>query len=147
MFPGLSLVFPTNTRRWANTALMLFHRSRRWPSTKPALTQRLVFARFVWTSPPTDSLLLPENRANMIHRYTWYINPHDISIQHWVTYCFKLQSTEISTIKACLHMRAVRINRAVKQKNARYFWFTHATESRSGVCKLFARGMWDLHGI
>ena len=33
-----------NTRRWPNAGLMLAHRMRRWPSIKPALVQRFVFA-------------------------------------------------------------------------------------------------------
>ena len=35
---------PANTRRWANTDLMLVHRLRRWPNMKSAFVQRLVFA-------------------------------------------------------------------------------------------------------
>ena len=34
----------SNTRCWPNAGLMLAHRLRRWPSIKPALVQRFVFA-------------------------------------------------------------------------------------------------------
>ena len=32
---------PANTRRLTNAGLMLAHRLRRWPSTKPALVSRV----------------------------------------------------------------------------------------------------------
>ena len=35
---------PANTRRRPNAVPILAHRLRRWPSIKPALVQRLVFA-------------------------------------------------------------------------------------------------------
>ena len=31
-------------RRWANVGLLLAHRLRRWPNSKPTLAQRLTFA-------------------------------------------------------------------------------------------------------
>ena len=34
----------SNTRRWPNAGLMLAHCLQRWPSIKPALVQRFVFA-------------------------------------------------------------------------------------------------------
>ena len=40
---GLSTL-PANTRRWTNAGPMLAHCLRRWPSIKPALVQRLMFA-------------------------------------------------------------------------------------------------------
>ena len=37
-------LFQTNTRRWNNIGLMLGHRLRRWPNTKPTLFEWLVLA-------------------------------------------------------------------------------------------------------
>ena len=36
--------WPANMRHWPNAGLLLVHRLRRWPSSKPALGQRLMFA-------------------------------------------------------------------------------------------------------
>ena len=41
---NIRYVVPANTRRWPNAGSMMGHRLRRWPSTNPALDQRLVFA-------------------------------------------------------------------------------------------------------
>ena len=39
-----NVMWLVNTRRRPNGGLMLAHRLRRWPSIRPALDQRLVFA-------------------------------------------------------------------------------------------------------
>ena len=36
--------YPANMRRWLNVGLLLAHRLRRWPNSKPTLGQRLMFA-------------------------------------------------------------------------------------------------------
>ena len=36
-----------NMRRWPNVGLLLAHRLRSWPNSKPALSQRLMFAGYV----------------------------------------------------------------------------------------------------
>ena len=35
-------------RPWANVSLLLGHRLRRWPNSKPTLSQRFMFAGFVF---------------------------------------------------------------------------------------------------
>ena len=39
--------YPANMRRWPNVGLLLVHRLRSCPSSKPALSQRLMFAGYV----------------------------------------------------------------------------------------------------
>ena len=41
---GCLWLYPSNTRRWANSGLMLVQRLRRWPNIKPPLAQHLGFA-------------------------------------------------------------------------------------------------------
>ena len=36
--------YPANMRFWLNVGLLLVHRLRRWPNSKPTLGQRLIFA-------------------------------------------------------------------------------------------------------
>ena len=43
-------------RRWPNVGLLLAHRLRRWPNSKPALDQRLVFAG-MYTHPQSIIIL------------------------------------------------------------------------------------------
>ena len=40
----VGIAHPANMRRWHNVCLLLAHRLRRWPNSKPALGQRLMFA-------------------------------------------------------------------------------------------------------
>ena len=39
--------YPANMRRWPNVGLLLAHRLGSWPNSKPALSQRLMFAGYV----------------------------------------------------------------------------------------------------
>ena len=72
---------PANTRCWPNAGPILAHRLRRWPSIKPALVQRLVFAglRVLQCKPtPTQCLLnvgpaspvLPSIHSTVVSRPT-----------------------------------------------------------------------------
>ena len=39
--------YPANMRRWSNAGILLAHPLRSWPNSKPALSQRFMFAGYV----------------------------------------------------------------------------------------------------
>ena len=45
---------PANMRRYPNVGLLLAHRLRRWPNSKPTLGQRLMFGGRYRTRPCVD---------------------------------------------------------------------------------------------
>ena len=58
----------SSTRHWPNDGLMLAHRLRRWPSIKPAVVQRFVFA-----GSQSVSLCCGESiRLFSLQRFLWY---------------------------------------------------------------------------
>ena len=45
-YPNI-VFYPANMRGWPNVGLLLAHRLRNWPNSKPALSQRFMFAGYV----------------------------------------------------------------------------------------------------
>ena len=93
---GLSTL-PANMRRRPNTGQILTHYLRRWPSIKPALGQRIVFAGLqVWQCKPTPtqcllnvglaSAVLASINSTLVSKPTssWLYYRHDALNQSWV---------------------------------------------------------------
>ena len=78
---------PANTRRSPSVGSMPVQRLRRWPSIKPTLGERLVFASLAWIPLPVASpspLLFPLGRPGRVHPTGAGILPRAIPGPHYL---------------------------------------------------------------